>query len=155
MRLALLALTLALASCAAPTPTARLSLQDVPIDEASAASLISKYRAAHGLKPVRPDARLARMAVSQARENARAGELSHDRGGSFHVRLASFGAAGRNAAENLAAGADTVDGVIAQWKRSPEHNKNLLLANATQIGIARVDAPETRYKRFWALILTD
>src|SRR3712207_3661356 len=129
MRLALLALMLAVGSCASPTPTARISLQDVPIDEASAASLISRYRAAHGLKPVRPDARLTRMALSQARENAQVGELSHDRGGSFHARLASFGAAGRNAAENLAAGADTVDGVIAQWRRSPEHNRNLLLAN--------------------------
>ena len=100
------------------------------------------------------ETRLTRIAAAQARANAETGELSHDTGGSFATRLASFGAADRGrAAENLAAGASSLEEAIAQWKRSPEHNKNLLLPDAAQIGIARADAPESRYKRFWALIV--
>jgi uncharacterized protein YkwD len=43
--------------------------------------------------------------------------------------------------------------VLARWKASPEHNKNMLLPQIRRIGIARVDAPGTRYKRFWALVM--
>jgi uncharacterized protein YkwD len=154
MRLAVLLLTLLLASCGAPT--ARFQTQEVAVDATSAAELISRYRASRGLPPVSADSRLNRMAAAQARANAEIGDLSHEVGGSFPARLASFGAAERGrAAENLAAGGSSLEGTIEQWKRSPEHNKNLLMPQAAQIGIARVDAPGTRYKHFWALVLAD
>jgi uncharacterized protein YkwD len=96
------------------------------------------------------------MAAAQARANAELGELSHDSSGSFVARVASFGAAGRaRAAENLAAGGATLDATIAQWQTSREHNRNLLMRDAREIGIARFDAPGTRYKHYWALVLAD
>ena len=57
------------------------------------------------------------------------------------------------AAENLGAGPETFDQVLGRWKTSAAHNRNMLMPQAKRVGIARVDAPETRYKRYWALVL--
>lgn len=147
-----LALAAGLAGCGGPT--ARYAVQDVPVDAAAAAALITRYRAAHGLGPMTLDPGLTRVAAAQARRNAEIGDLSHDVGGDFPARLASFGAADRaRAAENLAAGSATLEGTVAQWKASPGHNKNLLMREATHFGIARSDAPGSRLKHFWALVM--
>jgi uncharacterized protein YkwD len=152
--LVLLLLAAALSACGAPT--ARYAVHEVPVDGARAAAIISAYRTAHGLGPVAIDQRLSGVAAAQARSNAEIGSLSHDVGGSFPVRLASFGAADRaRAAENLAAGSATLEATVAQWKASREHNRNLLMREASHIGIARVDAPGARMKHFWALVLAE
>lgn len=150
--LLVLAFAAGLAGCGGPA--ARYAAHDVPVDAAAAAALISQYRAAHGLGPVTVDSGLARVAAAQARRNAGTGELSHDAGGAFPARLASFGAAERaRAAENLAAGSATFEGTLAQWKSSREHNRNLLMRDATHFGLARSDAPGSRMKHFWALVM--
>jgi uncharacterized protein YkwD len=154
MRFLPLLFALALGACGGPT--ARHAAYDAPVDTAAAAAMISKYRAAHGLGPVTADAGLTRVAAAQARRNAELGDLSHDIGGDFPVRLASFGAADRaRAAENLAAGSSNLEGAIAQWKASPGHNRNLLMREARHFGIARADAPTTRFKHFWALVMAE
>ena len=157
LRFAVLAAGLALSGCGlfsgdGPGP-AENATKAVVLDPVAAAAAISGYRAAHGLGPVALDAALARAAADQAEANARAGRLSHELGGGFPVRLARAGFGGRYAAENLGAGAETLDEALARWKASPEHNKNLLMPQVQRIGIARVDAPGTRYKRYWALVL--
>src|SRR5688572_1385038 len=152
MRFLLLLATVGLAACGGPT--ARYAAHDVPVDAVRTAALISQYRAAHGLPPVSVDPSLNRVAAAQARRNAETGDLSHDIGGEFSARLASFGAADRaRAGENLAAGSPTLDGTIAQWKASAGHNRNLLMPEARHVGIARADAPGSRFKHFWALVM--
>lgn len=148
-------LFLALAGCGTPVilsepanPTSAIIL-----DEQAAAVAISQYRARHGLGAVTVDSSLVRAAESQARVNARAGRLSHELGGTFTARMAEAGYAKAYAAENLGAGATTFDEALARWKASTEHNKNLLIPQLKRIGIARVDAPASRFKRFWALVL--
>lgn len=143
----------ALAGCGG-VPVAENATHAVPVDSQAAAAAISRYRAAHGLGPVRVDGSLTRAAEHQALANAKAGRLSHSIGGEFPSRLAAAGFDRSYAAENLSAGTSSIPEVIAQWKASPEHNKNLLTPQASRIGIARVDAPNSRYKRFWALILS-
>src|SRR3954468_18116224 len=64
------------------------------------ASLISAYRAAHGLQGVQGGAHLIRPAEPEARVVAQLGWLSH---GDFSDRMALFGIRGRGA-ENLSAG---------------------------------------------------
>lgn len=125
----------------------------VILDEQAAASAISRYRAQHGLGPVVIDSTLIRAASYQAGANARAGRLSHEIAGTFDARMAEAGFGRAYAAENLSAGSATFDEVLARWKASPEHNKNMLIPQLRRIGVARVDAPNTRYKRFWALVL--
>jgi uncharacterized protein YkwD len=149
-----LSILLMLAGCGGPSvlvPDQPTSL--IVLDEQAAAVAISRYRAQHGLGPVTIDSSLIRAASFQAASNAKAGRLSHEIGGSFNSRMADAGAGRSYAAENLSAGSATFDEVLARWKASPEHNKNMLIPQLKRVGIARVDAPGTRYKRFWALVM--
>jgi len=114
-------------------------------EASAAATLISRYRAAYGLGPVKVDSRLNAAAGHQARAIAQTGWLSH---GDFANRMASFGIRGK-AAENLSVGIGSVEGVIAQWQGSSGHNANMLMPDFSRIGIARVDAG----RPYWALVL--
>ncbi len=151
------ALSLSLAGCGGlsftPEPSVENATHTAILDEVAAAAAISAYRVQHGLSPVIVDYGLVKAAAFQAGNNARHGQLSHDVGGSFTSRMASAGLARAWAAENLSAGSETFEQVLARWKASPEHNKNMLLPQIRRIGVARVDAPNTRYKRFWALVM--
>ncbi len=112
----------------------------------AAAAAITRYRAGHGLGPVRVDATLNRAAAHQARAVAESGNLSH---GAFMTRMQQYGAPGM-AAENLSMGPRAVPEVIAQWRASSGHNAAMLGAAYARIGFARADAGRTRY---WALVL--
>ncbi|WP_457103769.1 CAP domain-containing protein [Methylobacterium sp. P5_C11] len=136
-----------------PDATVETATHTAVLDEVAAAAAISAYRVQHGLSPVVVDPTLVKAAAFQAGNNARHGQLSHEIGGSFTSRMASVGLAKSWAAENLSAGSETLEQVLDRWKASPEHNKNMLLPQIRRIGIARVDAPTTRYKRFWALVM--
>ncbi|GJE55084.1 MULTISPECIES: CAP domain-containing protein [Methylobacterium] len=147
--------TLALGGCGTGTPILDGvgPTSTVILDEQAAAGAISRYRAQHGLGPVAIDSRLIQAASYEAGANAKAGQLSHDHGGSFETRMASAGFGRKYTAENLSAGSETFDQVLGRWKASPAHNSNMLMPQARRIGIARVDAPGSRYKRYWALVL--
>ena len=112
---------------------------------AQAATLISRYRAQHGLGPVRVDGRLNAAAEHQARVVAQLGWLSH---GDFAGRMASYGIRGTSA-ENLGIGVTTVEAVIAQWQGSSAHKANLLMPEFRRIGLARVNGSTP----YWGLVL--
>jgi uncharacterized protein YkwD len=138
-----------LAACAGDV--LETSSMSASVSEAQrAARLISQYRSTHGLSPVTVDARLNRAAEHQARAVAATGILSH---GEFTSRMAAYGIKGYRA-ENLAAGSDSVDDVIARWKASPGHNQNMLLPQVVRVGLARVDTPGSGWGRYWALVLS-
>src|SRR5918997_3763774 len=140
MRLALLVLLLGsplLANCAgdvSPLETSSMAMTASVSEAKAAAQLISQYRAAYGLGAVAVDERLNRAAQHQARAVATTGILDH---GEFTSRMAAYGIRGYRA-ENLAAGSNSVDEVIARWKASPGHNQNMLLPQIKRIGLARV-----------------
>ncbi|QFU15240.1 CAP domain-containing protein [Microvirga thermotolerans] len=140
---------LALAGCATELPRTSEVLTSSTKDAAAAASLISAYRASKGLSPVAVDPRLNEAAEYQARAVAAAGTLSH---GNFPSRMGQFGIRG-HAAENLSAGAETVEAAIRRWQASAGHNVNLLMPQARYIGLARADS-KSRYGRYWALVLS-
>jgi hypothetical protein len=114
----------------------------------SPAELISSYRLKHGEVKVVRDATLDRIALEQARAMAAKDHLSHDVLGSFSKRIAPS-RAGR-AAENIAYGYESFEKTLGQWIDSSEHRKNLLLRNATRVGIA--SAKDASGKRtYWAM----
>jgi hypothetical protein len=114
----------------------------------SAAELISKFRLEHGEVRVTSDATLDRIASEQARAMAAKNNLSHEALGSFTSRIAPS-RAGR-AAENIAYGYDSFEKTLGQWINSSEHRKNLLLHNATRIGVA--SAKDATGKRtYWSM----
>src|SRR5689334_14718885 len=116
----------------------------------SPAELISSFRARHGEVRVTRDATLDRIALEQARAMAAKNQLSHEVLGPFTRRVASAGA-GR-AAENIAYGYDSFEKTLGQWIDSSGHRKNLLLHNASRVGIA--SARDASGKRtYWAMVI--
>ena len=59
----------------------------------------------------------------------------------------------RLAAENVGTGQIDFDEVLRGWKESPGHNKNLLLPDAQNMGLALVQDPKTEFKSFWTLVI--
>jgi uncharacterized protein YkwD len=152
-------LTLPLAGCISGDITgglfapAHAEASVVKVDARSAAANISRYRAQHGLGPVSANSRLNALAERQARAMASADRMSHNVSGTFRVRLDASGYFVRTAGENIAAGYNDFEDVMARWQTSAPHRNNLLMRGATQIGIGKAYAPGTRYKVFWSLIL--
>jgi hypothetical protein len=116
----------------------------------SPAEQISGFRLKHGEGRVTRDATLDRIAMDQARAMAAKDDLSHDALGPFNKRVAPSGA-GR-AAENIAYGYDNFEKTLGQWIDSSGHRKNLLLHNASRVGIA--SAKNASGKRtYWAMVI--
>ncbi len=116
----------------------------------SPAELISGFRLKHGQVRVVRDATLDRIAMDQARAMAAKNELSHEVLGPFTKRVAPAGA-GR-AAENIAYGYESFEKTLGQWINSSGHRKNLLLHNASRVGIA--SARDASGKRtYWAMVI--
>jgi uncharacterized protein YkwD len=125
-----------------------LSLLPIPAF-ADPQSEISAYRKSYGLSAVTVDAKLTELARKQANAMAERHSMDHNVYASFRSRIASsYGVA--SSAENIAMGARTFSETLAVWKSSSGHNANLLLRNATRIGLASASAHGTTY---WALIL--
>jgi hypothetical protein len=118
---------------------------------ATAQAAISRYRAEHGLPAVTPDTKLMQLAADQANAMARAGVLDHDVARPFQVRVVSYGP--EVAVENIAAGTKTFSATLDLWQHSPGHDANLRKAGVTRFGIASAEAPDSKYKIFWALIM--
>jgi hypothetical protein len=116
----------------------------------SPAELISGFRLKHGEVRVIRDATLDRIALDQARAMAAKDDLSHDVLGPFDRRVAPA-RAGR-AAENIAYGYESFEKTLGQWIESSGHRKNLLLHNASRVGIA--SARDASGKRtYWAMVI--
>src|SRR6516164_1420385 len=116
----------------------------------SAAELISAFRLEHGEVRVVRDATLDRIALEQARAMAAKDNLSHEVLGPFTTRIAPA-RAGR-AAENVAYGYDSFEKTLGQWIESSGHRKNLLLHNASRVGVA--SAKDASGKRtYWAMVI--
>jgi hypothetical protein len=116
----------------------------------SPAELISSFRLKHGEVRVVRDATLDRIALEQARAMAAKDNLSHEVLGSFTRRIAPA-RAGR-AAENIAYGYESFEKTLGQWIDSSGHRKNLLLHNASRVGIA--SAKDASGKRtYWAMVI--
>jgi hypothetical protein len=125
-------------------------LAGAPAMADSPAELISSFRLKHGEVRVIRDATLDRIAMDQARAMAAKDDLSHDALGPFNRRVAPAGA-GR-AAENIAYGYDNFEKTLGQWIDSSEHRKNLLLHNASRVGIASARDPSGK-RTYWAMVI--
>ncbi len=116
--------------------------------EPAPAELISSFRLKHGEVRVTLDPTLNRIALEQAKAMAARDQLDHSVLGSFSSRVAPS-RAGR-AAENIAYGYETFPKTLDQWINSSEHRKNLLLHNASRVGIASARDASGR-RTYWAM----
>ena len=124
-------------------------------DPANAQRLINVYRAQKGLKPLTLNAKLVQAAAKQAEDLAKSDRLSHygSDGSDAWDRVQRTGYPARRAAENVGRGQRSLDEVFRGWQQSRDHNANLLLADADEMGIAMAYNPNTQFKTYWALVL--
>ena len=121
----------------------------------SALDLINELRFTKGLAPLTVSPQLTRAAQMQVVNLARSGTLSHigPDGSTPLDRVRQAGYKPRVAAENVAGGQDSVMEALRSWRESDSHLRNLLLADATQMGIAELRDPRSPMRTYWALVL--
>ena len=126
---------------------------DAKVDAAAAASMISGYRHNNGLGGVTLDPQLMKLAEAQARAMAARDKLDHDVIRGLGDRIRSSGYDARIAVENIGAGYHTLAEAFSGWRDSPPHRANMLKSGVSNMGIAAVYSPRSKYKVFWALIM--
>ncbi len=133
----------------------QLDAREVSVDAGEAVRILSDYRRKHGLGAVKLDVKLTRIAADHALRMASANKVAHVLigEGSFARRLRVGGYDASIASENVGAGYDSLAEAFAGWRKSRGHNKNLLTPEVTVIGIARADAPGSKYGTYWSLVL--
>jgi uncharacterized protein YkwD len=139
-------------------PAGALSDRDysaTALDPDKALDLINQYRHDKGLKPLRLNPALTDAAKEHSRDLAKWDRISHygSDGSNPWDRVKRTGYKPRLAAENVGTGQISFNEVLKGWKESPGHNKNLLLADAREMGLALVQDPKTEFKSFWTLVI--
>ncbi len=139
-------------------PTGALADRDYSnsrLDPEKARELINSYRKSKGLKPLRLNVALTEAAKAHSRDLAKWDRISHygSDGSNPWDRVKRVGYSAKLAAENVGTGQVTIDEVMKGWQASPGHNKNLLLPDAQEMGIALVQDPKTEFKTFWTLVI--
>ena len=115
-------------------------------------SAMNEARAAHGLAPLRLDARLQRAARAHSSDMVRRNYFAH---GPFALRLARFGVRGPRVGENLAWGVGwgaDVRLIVRRWLASPPHRANLLRPGFRRVGLGLRAGPFGGYGS--ALVIT-
>lgn len=138
-----------------PSMYRSLAAQGAVVDADAARAMLSLYRANKGLGALVVDPGLQGIAEAQARGMAADGRISHEAHGALTHRLSSAGYAKNTAVENVSAGYHTLAEAFSGWRDSPPHNRNMLEPKMRRMGIAAAYAPDTKYKVFWALVMTD
>jgi uncharacterized protein YkwD len=120
-----------------------------------ARDMINAYRKSKGLKPLKISVMLTEAAKAHSRDLAKWDRISHygSDGSNPWDRVKRAGYPAKLAAENVGTGQASLDEVIKGWQSSPGHNKNLLLPDAKEMGIALVQDPRTEFKTFWTLVI--
>jgi uncharacterized protein YkwD len=133
-----------------------LSAPGSEVDSAAAASMISGFRKNNGRGPVTVDPVLTQIAKAHAVEMARKTKVGHNVGsGDLDARAKAAGYGYNRIAENIAGGYQTLAEAFSGWRESPDHKKNMLMPQATRIGIAVAQAPGYKYKVFWAMVVAE
>ena len=140
---------------APPGALADRDYRTTSLDPAAARDLINAYRKQNGLRPVTLNAELSKAAMAHSRDLAKWDRISHygSDGSNPWDRVKRAGYNARVAAENVGTGQVNFAEVLAGWKASPGHNKNLLLADGQNIGIALIQESRTEFKTFWTLVI--
>jgi hypothetical protein len=120
------------------------------IAPAGPAEMISAFRQQNGQGVVKLDSTLTGIAHDQAEAMAAKDVLDHDVLGKFSNRVAKAKAGA--AAENIAYGYDGFPKTLEQWINSSGHRKNLLLRDATRVGVASARSAATK-RTYWAMVI--
>ena len=152
-----LAPALPLALLVSPSATDAAAAQAGAAGDAGAAAdrvlaLTNAERAAAGLGPLAPSPELTAAAQAYAEVLSQGGCFEHTCGPLPELadRLGQAGYVGwQRIGENIAAGYQTPEAVIAAWLASPGHRANLLSADYTEMGVGTISV-DAGYGTYWA-----
>ena len=114
-----------------------------------------------GFKPCRPvhrikwNPRLADAALKHSRDMAKHDFFNHtgSNDGSVVQRVGSTGYPWRSVGENIYAGSETSEDVVAGWLTSAGHCRNIMSSSFTEIGAACFNNPSSKFGTYWTLVL--
>ena len=103
-------------------------------------ALVNDIRLQYGLKALKTDWELCRVARYKSQDMADRGYFSHTSPtyGSPFDMMKSFGLTYRSAGENIAKGQRTPEEVVNAWMNSSGHRANILNSSFTHIGVGYV-----------------
>lgn len=112
-------------------------LTQIKAIEREVIELVNQERVKNGLKPLKANWELSRVARFKSDDMRDRRYFSHDSPtyGSPFTMIKAFGIAYRSAGENIAAGQATAWEVMQSWLKSPGHRQNILNAGFTEIGV--------------------
>jgi uncharacterized protein YkwD len=126
-------------------------LNATTVQAASPVELISSYRLKNGEGRVTADPVLTRIAQVQANAMAARDLLDHGALAPLSSRAASAESDGAGRiAENLAGAYADFPRTLDQWIASPGHRSNLLMRDASRVGVASAKSPKTG-QTYWAM----
>ncbi|WP_163537728.1 SafA/ExsA family spore coat assembly protein [Gracilibacillus sp. YIM 98692] len=116
------------------------SIDEIKRIEHKVIDLTNQQRERYGLKPLRPDWELSRVARYKSEDMRTKQYFSHQSptyGSPFNM-MQDFGISYRAAAENIARGQSTPNKVVNAWMNSSGHRQNILNEQYTHIGVGYV-----------------
>lgn len=121
-------------------------------EERAFLELINAYRRQHGAGNLSRQDQLGAAAEHHSQDMAKQNYFSHKlaNGDSAEENIARFGYRGwDHVGENIAAGFETAEDVMAAWKKSAEHDRNMRNTNFDEIGIGRAYDKDSKYGWYW------
>ncbi|MEZ9328760.1 CAP domain-containing protein [Vibrio breoganii] len=70
-------------------------------------------------------------------------------------RVADTGYSANAWAENVAAGQNSIDNVMASWMSSAGHCQNIMSSNVTEMGASAVENADTQYGIYWTQVFAN
>lgn len=113
--------------------------------------LTNQHRQAAGCAPLKWNPQLAAAAQRHADDMSGRNYFSHvsPSGARFTTRIAKTGYRYRVAAENIAAGQQSPEEVVATWMASPAHRANILNCGLRDIGVGFSSNAGSAYGSYW------
>lgn len=145
-----LALLSACTTTAVLAPAEQSAVADM---SAAALPLVNDIRARRKLPPLKVDQVVVSAAQDQAVRMSSYGKMSHFLGAdrSFFARMKRQDVP-MPAAENIAAGQQTVEEAVSAWEHSPHHLENML-GRYDSVGVVVARNPGTGNLPYWAMVL--
>lgn len=115
--------------------------------EQQVVDLVNKYREENGLKPLKINYSVSKVAQAKSEDMRDKNYFDHTSPtyGSPFEMLKSFGISYKTAGENIAKGQKTAEAVVNAWMNSEGHRKNILNANYEEIGVGYATGNGTTY----------
>lgn len=147
-RFASFTLTLLLAVPLSALTETRTRPRTSALDATSIVAAMNRERVAHGLRPLRLDAKLSLAAGDRARDMLAKHYFAHESPDGIDPFdwVDRRGYRYRAIGENLAVGYRSAQAVVGGWMRSEGHRHNILLPDFDEVGIAIADdSPQRPY----------